>query len=99
MARRHAAAATLSLFAEPSADDGLPTPVAGVDEAGRGPLAGPVAVAAVVLDPARPIDGLNDSTPLSGSTRDALHPQRIDRADGFHIVLLSAAPTDRLKNL
>lgn len=99
MARRHAAAATLSLFAEPSADDGLPTPVAGVDEAGRGPLAGPVAVAAVVLDPARPIDGLNDSKQLSEARRDALYPQIIERAAAFHIVLVSAAQIDRLNIL
>lgn len=99
MARRHAAAATLSLFAEPSADDGLPPPVAGVDEAGRGPLAGPVAVAAVVLDPARPIDGLNDSKQLSEARRDALYPQIIQRAAGFHIVLVSAADIDRLNIL
>lgn len=99
MARRHAAAATLSLFAEPSADDGLPGPVAGVDEAGRGPLAGPVAVAAVVLDPARPIDGLNDSKQLSEARRDALYPQIIERAAAFHIVLVSAAEIDRLNIL
>ena len=37
------------------------TPLAGVDEAGRGPLAGPVGVAAVILDPNHHIDGLNDS--------------------------------------
>lgn len=36
--------------------------IAGVDEAGRGPLAGPVVVAAVILDPARPIRGLDDSS-------------------------------------
>ena len=41
--------------------------VAGVDEAGRGPLAGPVVVAAVILDPTRPINGLNDSKKLSES--------------------------------
>jgi len=43
--------------------------VAGVDEAGRGPLAGPVVAAAVILDPARPIDGLTDSKKLSGRQR------------------------------
>ena len=46
--------------------------VAGVDEAGRGPLAGPVVVAAVVLDPARPITGLADSKTLSASRREYL---------------------------
>lgn len=99
MARRHAAAATLSLFGEAAADDGLPTPVAGVDEAGRGPLAGPVAVAAVVLDPARPIEGLNDSKQLSEARRDALYPQIIERAAAFHIVLVSASDIDRLNIL
>ncbi len=46
--------------------------VAGVDEAGRGPLAGPVVAAAVVLDPGYPIDGLADSKTLSAATRDEL---------------------------
>lgn len=43
--------------------------VCGVDEAGRGPLAGPVVAAAVILDPARPIDGLKDSKKLSAARR------------------------------
>ena len=42
--------------------DGL---ICGVDEAGRGPLAGPVVAAAVILDPENPIEGLNDSKKLS----------------------------------
>ena len=46
--------------------------VAGVDEAGRGPLAGPVVAAAVILDPARPIAGLRDSKQLSAATREDL---------------------------
>ncbi len=46
--------------------------VAGIDEAGRGPLAGPVVAAAVVLDPARPIAGLRDSKKLSASRRTLL---------------------------
>jgi ribonuclease HII len=46
--------------------------VAGVDEAGRGPLAGPVVAAAVILDPARPIAGLADSKTLSPARREAL---------------------------
>ena len=48
------------------------TIVCGVDEAGRGPLAGPVYAAAVILDPARPITGLNDSKKLSEKRREAL---------------------------
>ena len=46
--------------------------ICGVDEAGRGPLAGPVFAAAVILDPARPIDGLRDSKKLTEARRDAL---------------------------
>ena len=46
--------------------------VAGVDEAGRGPLAGPVVAAAVILHPERPIDGLCDSKKLAVSRREAL---------------------------
>jgi ribonuclease HII len=48
--------------------------IAGVDEAGRGPLCGPVYAAAVILDPARPIAGLNDSKKLSEKKREALAP-------------------------
>ena len=54
--------------------------VAGVDEAGRGPLAGPVAVAAVILDPARPIQGLDDSKKLTPARREALYPLIVERA-------------------
>lgn len=46
--------------------------ICGVDEAGRGPWAGPVCAGAVILDPARPIAGLNDSKKLSEKKRDAL---------------------------
>ena len=49
-----------------------PGPGAGVDEAGRGPLAGPVVVAAVILDPARPIEGLADSKVLTPARREEL---------------------------
>ncbi|MEJ2453963.1 MAG: ribonuclease HII [Candidatus Thiodiazotropha sp.] len=48
--------------------------VAGVDEVGRGPLAGPVVAAAVILDPARPIEGLADSKKLSEKRRELLDP-------------------------
>ena len=46
--------------------------VCGVDEAGRGPLAGPVCAAAVILDPAKPITGLTDSKKLSAAKRERL---------------------------
>lgn len=49
-----------------------PGPVAGVDEAGRGPLAGPVVAAAVILDPARPVEGLVDSKALTAARRESL---------------------------
>jgi ribonuclease HII len=52
-----------------------PTFVAGVDEAGRGPLAGPVTAAAVILDPARIPDGLNDSKQLGAARRDRLYAE------------------------
>ena len=52
----------------------MPEYICGVDEAGRGPLAGPVYAAAVILDPARPISGLADSKKLSERKREALFP-------------------------
>ena len=52
--------------------DFLPDLVAGVDEAGRGPLAGPVMAAAVIMHPDRPIAGLRDSKKLSATRREAL---------------------------
>lgn len=69
---------------------------AGVDEAGRGPLAGPLAVAAVILDPARPIGGLNDSKKLSAAKREALYPQIVERALAYCIVLVEPDEIDRL---
>jgi ribonuclease HII len=54
--------------------------VAGVDEAGRGPLAGPVIAAAVILDPARPIDGLADSKCLNAARREQLAGEIYARA-------------------
>lgn len=73
--------------------------VAGVDEAGRGPLAGPVVVAAVILDPARPIAGLDDSKRLSERRRDALYPLIIERALAWHIEHVEADEIDRLNIL
>jgi len=55
--------------------------VAGVDEVGRGPLAGPVTAAAVVLDPARIPEGLNDSKKLTSKKREALYAQIMEVAD------------------
>ena len=77
----------------------IPRRVAGVDEAGRGPLAGPVAVAAVILDPARPITGLGDSKALSEARREALEPLIRECALAWHVELVSAAEIDRLNIL
>jgi len=75
-----------------------PTPAlhAGVDEAGRGPLAGPVVVAAVILDPARPIAGLDDSKKLSEKKREALYPLILERALAHCVVTVEAGEIDRL---
>ncbi|WP_397608744.1 ribonuclease HII [Silanimonas sp.] len=73
--------------------------VAGVDEAGRGPLAGPVAVAAVILDPARRIDGLGDSKALSEARREALFPRIQSDALALAIVFVHADEIDRLNIL
>jgi ribonuclease HII len=70
--------------------------IAGVDEAGRGPLAGPLAVAAVILDPARPIVGLNDSKQLSEAKREALYPLVIERALAYCVVLIERDEIDHL---
>lgn len=70
--------------------------IAGVDEAGRGPLAGPVAVAAVILDPARPIAGLNDSKKLTEAKREALYPRIVENALGYCVVLVTADEIDRI---
>lgn len=69
---------------------------AGVDEAGRGPLAGPVVVAAVILDPTRPIVGLDDSKKLSEKRREALFPLIRERALAHCVVTVEAAEIDRL---
>lgn len=70
--------------------------VAGVDEAGRGPLAGPLAVAAVVLDPKRRINGLNDSKKLSEAQREKLYPRIIERARAWCVVLIEVDEIDRI---
>ncbi|RAO77409.1 ribonuclease HII [Dyella jiangningensis] len=71
--------------------------IAGVDEAGRGPLAGPVAVAAVILDPSRPkIRGLDDSKKLTEAKREALYEKIVDRALAYCIVLVTADEIDRI---
>jgi ribonuclease HII len=73
--------------------------VAGVDEAGRGPLAGPVVVAAVVLDPDRPIDGLDDSKKLNEKRREELFALITERSLAWTVVEIEAAEIDRINIL
>lgn len=73
--------------------------VAGVDEAGRGPLAGPVVVAAVILDPACPISGLADSKALSAIRREQLAVEIRKHALAFAICAVEADEIDRLNIL
>jgi len=81
---------------------GRPAPrsrIAGVDEAGRGPLAGPVVAAAVVLNPRRPIDGLRDSKQLTAAQRRDLADEIRARALAFALGEASVAEIDSLNIL
>lgn len=73
--------------------------VAGVDEVGRGPLAGPVVAAAVILDPARPIEGLADSKALSERRREALDELIRERALAWAIGRAEVAEIDEINIL
>lgn len=73
--------------------------VAGVDEAGRGPLAGPVVVAAVILDPDQQIQGLADSKKLSEKRREALYPEILRRSLAWSIVEVSVGEIDEINIL
>jgi ribonuclease HII len=73
--------------------------VCGVDEAGRGPLAGPVYAAAVVLDPARPIRGLKDSKQLPPEERDRLRCKILARARAWYVAFATVEEIDRLNIL
>ena len=73
--------------------------VCGIDEAGRGPLAGPVVAAAVILDPARPISGLNDSKKLSETKRAMLAVTIREHAVAWCVAEASVEEIDRLNIL
>lgn len=73
--------------------------VCGVDEAGRGPLAGPVSAAAVILDVSRPIEGLADSKKLSEKRRDLLAPLIRERALAWAVGWAEAEEIDRINIL
>ena len=76
--------------------DGL---VCGVDEAGRGPLAGPVVAAAVILDPNNPIDGLNDSKRLSARRRERLKAEICAKALAWAVAEASVEEIDTINIL
>lgn len=73
--------------------------IAGVDEVGRGPLAGNVVAAAVILDPSRPIDGLRDSKKLSETKRKALDSEIREHALAFAICEASVEEIDTINIL
>ncbi|MBF8791467.1 ribonuclease HII [Pseudomonas sp. NY15372] len=73
--------------------------VAGVDEVGRGPLCGDVVTAAVILDPQRPILGLNDSKKLTEAKREALFDEICEKALSFFIARATVEEIDSLNIL
>ena len=73
-----------------------PLLTAGVDEAGRGPLAGPVVIAAVILDPRRRINGLADSKVLTAARREKLDTRIRARALAYSVVAIEVDDIDRL---
>lgn len=76
-----------------------PLGLCGVDEAGRGPLAGPVTAAAVMLDPENPIEGLRDSKKLSAAARERLADEIRMRAAAWCVAEASVEEIDRLNIL
>lgn len=73
--------------------------VAGVDEAGRGPLAGPVVAGAVILDPENPIDGLMDSKRLTALRRDVLYEEIREKALAWAVGHADVEEIDRINIL
>ena len=73
--------------------------IAGVDEAGRGPLAGPVVAGAVILDPSQPIDGLDDSKKISPGRREALAIEIESKALAWSVRWADASEIDSLNIL
>src|SRR5580704_4575214 len=73
--------------------------IAGIDEAGRGPLAGPVIAAAVILNPARPIQGLADSKELSEKQRENLFVKIREHALAWSVARASVNEIDSINIL
>ena len=88
----------MSAFEKECIEEG--TPIAcGIDEAGRGPLAGPVVAAACILDPEKPIYGLDDSKKLSPKKRDQLYDEIIAKAKCFCVIRVEPKEIDEVNIL
>ena len=88
----------MSTFEKECAEKGKPL-CCGIDEAGRGPLAGPVVAAACILDPDQPIYGLDDSKKLSPKRREALYEEIVSKAKCFCIVRVEPTEIDEVNIL
>ena len=73
--------------------------IAGIDEAGRGPLAGPVVVASVIMPLDNPIDGVNDSKKLSAKKRDMLYDKIVEQAIDMRVAVVSEKTIDEVNIL
>ena len=69
--------------------------IAGLDEAGRGPMAGPLVVGMVILDPKKRIEGLNDSKQLSEKKREALFKEIYEKAKEVQVDIISVSDVDK----
>ena len=88
----------MSAFEKECIEEG--TPIAcGIDEAGRGPLAGPVVAAACILDPEQPIYGLDDSKKLSPKKRDQLYDEIVAKAKCFCVIRVEPKEIDEVNIL
>lgn len=90
---------TLTLFTASLEEADWSTPFAGIDEAGRGCLAGPVVAGACILDPSNPIEGLTDSKKLTEKRRQALYPQIKEKALAWGIGVAWPEEIDRINIL
>ena len=90
--------AELSVYENEYADKGYKA-IAGIDEAGRGPLAGPVVAACCILDPDKPVLGLDDSKKLSEKKREELFPMIKQNALAYAVVAIEAGTIDDINIL
>ncbi|MBR2750309.1 MAG: ribonuclease HII [Clostridiales bacterium] len=88
----------MSAYEKESASEGMPV-CCGIDEAGRGPLAGPVVAAACILDPEKPIYGLDDSKKLSPKKRDVLFDEIKEKAKCFCVIRVEPKEIDEINIL